>query len=122
MEKNEEVKRQGELLFIPVTDMPEWAKKKMLLRPNLGNVIREGEVTGHKHEIVGGGVLVEKGTLDYVFENGESYHLPEGQMFLTTDNEVVVKHPEHKDLKLKGNFIVRIQREYDEVRDRYIMD
>jgi hypothetical protein len=118
--------RQGELLFIPVT-APEWAKKQMN-EPLATKIIREGEVTGHKHEIEGNGVLTElRSTYFYppteMRDTEKSISLPEGTMFLTATNDIVIKHPEHKDLKLKkGDYVVRIQREYDEMRNRNVMD
>jgi hypothetical protein len=42
---------------------------------------------------------------------------------LVAEEPVEVVHPEHRPLSLpKGNFLVVIQREYDEIKARRIMD
>jgi len=117
--------RQGELLFIPVTNMPKWAKEKAMKGNSIGNVIREGEVSGHKHEVEGAGAKLMDAPPSYMWDSTsqETFQLPDGQMFLTSENEIIVKHPEHNSLKLKkGNYVVRVQREYDEVENRMVMD
>lgn len=116
--------RQGELVFIPVTELPSWAREQLAKGTSLGNCIREGEVSGHKHEI-NTGVLVEKED-DTLWQEGSvsnSVKLPQGEMFLTSDNKIEVRHPEHKTLELpKGDYVIRIQREYDEDKNRLIRD
>jgi hypothetical protein len=42
---------------------------------------------------------------------------------LVAEEPVEIVHPEHKPLSLpRGNFLVVIQREYDEIKARRIMD
>lgn len=120
--------RQGELIFLEIEKMPNWVKDKILTnKKQLGKVIREGEITGHKHEITNqGAVLVENSDnsfYNYDDEKQKDFKLPAGTMFLTSKNTIKIEHPEHKTLTLpKGDFVVRIQREYDEDRDRRVRD
>jgi len=124
--------RQGEILFIPLKDVPQWLKDEENLKPMNTKVIREGEVSGHMHEVVGSGEMFElprnrwdgKTRVYKKDENfGSNYQFPSGDMFLTADNDIVVKHPEHKSLKLKkGDYVIRIQREYDEEENRRVLD
>jgi hypothetical protein len=119
--------RQGEILFIKVENMPKWAREHIHTKYTAveNNVIREGETTGHKHEVVGTKLMtLDKGRFFYKDSSQEndpeypkvnSMSLPDGEMFLTSEGNVEIKHPEHKTLKLeKGDYVVRIQREYDE--------
>ncbi len=107
--------RQGELLFIKVADI------KALELKTIGEVIpdkviREGEVSGHKHEVKSpGAVLLKKRNVRSFYQNDTTFNLPEGQMFLRSDNSISITHPEHKTLTLeKGDYVVRIQNEYTE--------
>ena len=124
--------RQGEILFIPVQMGDKDTKEKLInnLTKRVDNVIREGEVTGHKHEVVGDALMYEGNRLSqgrlYSWENDSKTELtfPKGDMFLDANDNIVIKHPEHNDLKLdKGQYIIRIQREYDEAeRFRRVAD
>ena len=90
--------RQGEIVFIQ-RERVEGSKRK-------SNIIREGEQTGHMHEIVDG-QLYEK----------------DGVMYLKAEANTTLIHPEHKTLNFpKGSYEIRIQREYDPIQDRYVMD
>jgi hypothetical protein len=131
--KTRKAYRQGELLFIPVDqeDMatltpdsngqsyPHWKKTDT-------NVLREGEATGHKHEVItqtkGAATLLApvstlmRGLPDMGLIGNED-------RLLVADEPVEVVHPEHKPLRLlKGVFLVVVQREYDEVKARRVMD
>lgn len=125
--------RQGELLFVPLREQdmgildpnpndrtyPRWSKLQT-------NVLREGEATGHKHEVLpqteGAATLLAPerqvigGLPDMDFVGDED-------RLLVTEEPVRVVHPEHKPLRLpKGSYLVVVQREYDEVRARRIRD
>ena len=125
--------RQGELLFVPVsseelknlefdpTNQTYTAWNKLA-----SNVIREGEATGHKHEVIeqtaGTATMLEPSRR---FLPG----LPNMDMIgmedrlLTVREPVEVVHPEHRPLNLPvGIYLIIIQREYDEVNSRRIMD
>jgi hypothetical protein len=125
--------RQGELLFVPLSkeDCARlFGGKKDVT--SLGwqkldtNVIREGEATGHKHE-----VLAKLAATAVLFAPPESLRasLPgmdriTGQdRLLVADGPVEIVHPEHKPLALpKGMHLVIVQREYDEVRPQQVLD
>ena len=125
--------RQGELLFVPVSsdelkslefdpgDQTYTAWNKLA-----SNVIREGEATGHKHEVIeqtaGTATMLEPARR---FLPG----LPNMDMIGTEDRLLTVRepvevvHPEHRPLNLPvGIYLIIIQREYDEVKSRRIMD
>ena len=125
--------RQGELLFVPVSSdelkalefdpgnqtHSSWSK--------LGtNVIREGEATGHKHEVIeqtpGTATMLEPARR---FLPG----LPNMDMIGTEDRMLTVRepvevvHPEHRPLNLPvGIYLIVIQREYDEIKSHRILD
>jgi len=125
--------RQGELVFLPLN-----AEDIATLEPGAKNqcysrwkklrttVLREGEATGHKHEVVtqarGTATLLEpaQGFMPRLPDMG-----PIGveDRLLVAEQPVVVVHPEHRSLRLpKGDFLVVVQREYDELKARRIMD
>ncbi len=123
-----ETYRQGELLFIKVEKkIPDWVKEDINEGKDLGNNIREGEVSGHIHE-TDTGTLTELTQNTWYNYNAESesrnFQIPRGEMFLTSDNQIKVKHPEHDTLALpKGDYVIRIQREYDDAdKWRYVND
>jgi hypothetical protein len=125
--------RQGELVFVPVSsdelkDLEFDPKSQRYSSWNkLGTlIIREGEATGHKHE------LIEK-TPETVtlLEPARRFlpGLPNMDMIGTEDRLLAVKepaevvHPEHRPLNLPvGVYLIIIQREYDEVKSRRILD
>jgi len=125
--------RQGELLFVPLnkedmkaidlepenTSYPQWK--------NLGTgVIREGEATGHKHEVTTetpgtATLLVPASTFMRGLPNMDL--IGNEDRMLVAEQPVEVVHPEHRPLRLpKGIFLIVVQREYDEVQARRIMD
>jgi hypothetical protein len=96
--------RQGEVLIFGVppsrvkAEFPKGWKKKLKARAD--NVIIEGEISGHKHEVI----------------NGRMYDHPEkkGVMVLEAGEDCKVIHPEHKEIPVpKGVYEIEIQREYD---------
>lgn len=131
--KTRKAYRQGELLFVPLNKND----LKILKIDSKGqmdsswnklstNVIREGEATGHKHEVI------EKthGTATMLAPARELLPgLPNMDMIGTEDRLLTVKqpvevvHPEHRPLNLSaGIYLIIIQREYDEVEARRILD
>jgi len=93
--------RQGDVLIIPTKKLP--AKLTETPREDGAVVLAYGEVTGHRHRIHDPGVclLSKEGLSD---------------RFLTIAGEDLVHlvHEEHATIDLApGNYIVRIQREYD---------
>ena len=116
--------RQGEILFIPINLPKEvinsFVKSSKSLKTK---VIREGEVSGHMHSVVGNGKLMEYPKSRMKWINGNNHYLPEGDMYLKADNTIEITHPEHKSLKLdKGDYIIRIQREYNDGRNQQVLD
>jgi hypothetical protein len=97
--------RQGDVLLVRVKSLPKKAKKLAT------NIVAYGEVTGHAHKVevdAGDCVLVED-------ENGN--------MFVRVKGKAVLKHEEHKAVKLSsGTYKVVHQREYDPVRERRVAD
>lgn len=97
-----EARRQGEILMFKLPDnvvLPKYTKKIK------GNVIREGEQSGHKHEVTGDGQLV-------LFPDTGDMAVKVGK------NGATVIHPEHKPVKLTpGTHAVKIQKEYDPKKD-----
>jgi hypothetical protein len=132
-DKTRKAFRQGELLFIPLggEDLaklyPDLKDPSHRLWKKLGsNVLREGEATGHKHEVM------EQTTGTAVILAPERQLMPglpnmdligNEDRLLVAEEPVEIVHPEHRPLSLpRGNFLVVIQREYDEIKARRIMD
>jgi hypothetical protein len=125
--------RQGELLFIPLRkgDYAQlFAGRRDLV--SLGwqkldtSVIREGEATGHKHEI-----LTQLAAAATLFAPPESLlrglsgmdRLTSEDRLLVAEGPVEIVHPEHKPLTLpKGIHLIIVQREYDETRSVRVLD
>jgi hypothetical protein len=125
--------RQGELLFVPLSK-EDYARLFGDRRDvaSLGwqkldtNVIREGEATGHKHE-----VLTKLAAAAVLFAPPESFlgglpgmdRITGEDRLLVADGPVEVVHPEHKPLALsKGIHLIIVQREYDETRSHRVQD
>jgi len=95
--------RQGEVLILTHNylgqkiEFPDnWKKKAKRVADN---VIAEGEISGHLHQVT----------------NGRLYDHPEkkGVMILEAGEGCIVTHPEHKPIHCpKGIFEIEIQREF----------
>lgn len=97
------MKRQGDLLFVKVDDIPQKTEIKK------DGVIAEGEVTGHKHRISDAtkATLLVSGLVAYV----------------RALKETEVVHEEHKTITLPpGNWQVIRQREYEPDGWRQVSD
>ena len=93
--------RQGDVILVPV---PEIEGKKLS-----HFTLAEGEVTGHKHRISDGQAeLFEK----------------DGTLYLRVFSDVAtLTHEEHKAISIpQGNWMIRIQREYEPEGWRYVAD
>ena len=93
--------RQGDVIL---TSIEKIAGKKL---PHL--ILAEGEVTGHKHRISDGKAeLYEK----------------EGTLYLRVLSQTAtLTHEEHKQIQVpQGEWMVRIQREYEPEGWRYVAD
>ena len=103
---------QGDLLIVPVEDIPKAAKD---VTPDGRVVLAYGEVTGHAHAFYDGGVkLLER--------PGVSIEQVERWIDVAAD-KALLKHEEHAPITLpKGKYRVIRQREYDPQRDRMVAD
>ena len=94
--------RQGDVLLIKVEERED-------LTNEISPILAEGEVSGHKHEVVGGSVVTNSWQTS--------------RKFVRSSGDTVLTHPEHGHLKInKGLFEFRLQREYDELTNRYVAD
>lgn len=92
--------RQGDVILLPVQQSDG---------QKLSHLIAEGEVTGHKHRISEGQAeLSEK----------------DATLYLRVLSEVaLLSHEEHQVIAIpQGNWMVRIQREYEPEGWRYVAD
>ena len=119
--------RQGELLFVPLnaeemanigprpsgTLYPRWKKLAT-------NILREGEATGHKHEVVTetpSSVAILAPQRQFLTGLPDMDSIGSEDRLLIAEEPVEIIHPEHRTLRIpKGNFLVIVQREYDEVK------
>lgn len=87
--------QQGDIILEKVVRLPDDCKK-------LGHlVLAEGEVTGHKHEVLPQGNLIKLVEKD-------------GQMFVKSKVDFKVKHDEHGTIEIPdGIYKVRKVREYN---------
>lgn len=93
--------RQGDVILIPV-EQAEGEKLNHL-------TLAEGEVTGHKHRIS---------------EGDAQLYTDDSQLYLSVfSDKVVLSHEEHDSVYIsQGNWIVKIQREYEPEGWRYVAD
>ncbi|UCE14628.1 MAG: hypothetical protein JSV04_05460, partial [Candidatus Heimdallarchaeota archaeon] len=99
--------RQGDLLLRKVEFLPKRAK---IIE---GDIVLEGEATGHAHRIVNGEI--------FRFWSRETGN----QLFIKAHEGATLVHEEHSPIDLKsGVYEVRRQREYDPDTKsvRWIMD
>lgn len=88
--------QHGDVTLKPVSAIPE--KSETVKH----NVLMEGELTGHRHTVVGECNLFQKETTLYLQANGE----------------VTIKHQEHKPLTVpEGTYVVGQVREFDFFED-----
>ncbi|MDE2026907.1 MAG: hypothetical protein KGJ11_00020 [Candidatus Omnitrophica bacterium] len=94
--------RQGDILLIGIDE------DSNVREESISNVLAEGEVTGHKHEIVNGTV---------------HSHSWRSDIYVRSTGATTLVHPEHGHIKIKeGLYRFEKQREYDELNNRYVAD
>jgi len=94
--------RQGDILFIEITSLPEGISRLE------HRIIAEGETTGHKHQVLD--------DVAYLYEDGNV-------KFLEALKDVEVVHEEHHTIKLpKGVYKIIQQREYTPQANRLVAD
>ena len=99
--------RQGDVLLVPVHDIPDEAK--VGARENGRIILAHGEATGHAHAIAD--------PETELLENRGNRYLRVGETGAT------VRHEEHGPIALPpGNYRVVIQREYTPTEDRRVTD
>ena len=103
--------RQGDLLFVPIENIPPGA----LIRKS--GIIQEGEVTGHHHRVA----TVEDAHV-YTTEDWDGFHA----FVETLERPAEIVHEEHGTVTLPAGskFAVHIAREYDYLGqvDRQVRD
>lgn len=96
--------QQGDCLLFPVPSVPAKAERVT------GNVLREGEATGHAHRAVEADVALS---------------IVNGQLYMRAPSGATVRHEEHMPVTVPpGDYLIGAVREYDhfseearEVRD-----
>tara|TARA_A100001037_G_scaffold281794_1_gene285814 strand:- start:500 stop:859 length:360 start_codon:yes stop_codon:yes gene_type:complete len=110
--------RHGDLLITRINAVPHSA----ISIP--GKVIAKGEVTGHKHRLVGQATVrvlegSENGTKDTIMKrvkNGSINIFPE--LYFSASEDVKLVHQEHKTLELpSGSYKVTKEREFNPFED-----
>lgn len=102
--------RQGDVLVVPVEEMPADLKKVPLEGGRL--VLAHGEVTGHAHVVEGPAELFTPADVDDL-----------ERRFLRVEQEVELVHDEHSTITLPpGDYEVRRQREYSPEEIRQVAD
>lgn len=90
--------RQGDVLIYQVKRRSKNPLTSLGYLPKGDNIVIEGEISGHKHEV----------------ENGKLYE-KEGKIVIEALEGCILKHPEHKPIALpQGTYEIDIQVEYDE--------
>ena len=97
MSTKTKVFRQGDVVLIPVSKLPQ--KIVATKRQHNRLILAEGEATGHAHAISD--------------ENATLWMGEDGKMFLSATKDVALQHEEHGTIHVPaGLFEVRRQREY----------
>jgi hypothetical protein len=129
--KTRKAYRQGELLFVPLSkeglaSLDPESKSYSSWKKLSTNVLREGEATGHKHEVITqtpdvASILAPAS--QFIRGLASMATIGSEDRMLVATRPVEVVHPEHKPLNLpEGSYLVIIQREYDEIKARRILD
>jgi len=108
---NKQVIRQGDVLLVPVEQVPAEARKHDARRI----VLAEGEVTGHHH-------VLEGDKLEELLLPGDIAEI-EQRFVRVLDEAASLTHDEHSTLDVPpGDYEVRIQREYSPEEVRRVVD
>lgn len=94
-QKMQNLYRHGDLLIRRISELPT------NIRPTNTTVLAEGEVTGHKHRLVGGQAQV--------FENEQSQ-----KYFTVSQSPAELVHEEHNKIVIEeGTYVVVQEREFN---------
>ena len=111
MKTNKDFYQHGDVLFKRVDKIPKGELKRIK-----GNVIMEGEETGHAHTahpIISPGVQAVAAKVFQIFANAKT-----NQMYLETKEDVKIDHQEHAEFDLPaGNWQIGNVREKDHFND-----
>ena len=92
--------RQGDVLVFQLRKPKKGPITAYGFKPKADNIIIEGEITGHKHEVV----------------NGKLYE-KDGKIVVEAEKGCILKHPDHNPIALPaGVFEIKIQEEYDDTK------
>nr|WP_313950553.1 hypothetical protein [Nostoc sp. FACHB-110] len=101
LDKTMKAIRQGDVILLPVQQIDGQKKRDLILA--------EGEVTGHKHQISEG--------------QAELYEKDSTLYLRVLSDIALLTHEEHQAIPIpQGNWIVKIQREYEPEGWRYVAD
>ncbi|MBD0344962.1 MAG: hypothetical protein ICV63_09125 [Coleofasciculus sp. Co-bin14] len=101
--------RQGDVILLSIQPTVSQAAPQELGKKLPHLTLAEGEVTGHSHR-------VSEGKAQLYEKNGTLY-------LQVLSDTATLTHEEHKAIKIpQGNWMVRIQREYEPEGWRYVTD
>lgn len=96
---------QGDVPIVKRNCLPEGCK------PIKGNILRDGEVTGHHH-------IVDAPPTAF-----QLYTTPAGELWMQLFQNVAIRHQEHGTLIMSpGVYVIPVQVEYDGAEERRVMD
>jgi hypothetical protein len=107
---NKNIFRQGDILIVPIAEIPTAAKRAKAKHRRL--VLAEGEVTGHNHTIADRPSvdLLEVPSQDELF-------------LLVKEGNALLEHQEHATITIPpGAYRIVRQREYDPAGERRVAD
>lgn len=111
--KQQQIFRQGDVMFIPTDSIPEGGRKRA------NGTAAYGEVTGHSHRLADlamGGDVLECGNDLFV-------HVSENGISISGDPGATFVHEEHGPISLPpGKYEIRIQKEYSPEAIRDVVD
>ena len=95
--KNAKMIRQGDLLFVPLEEPPDWLRLEGR-KPEPGGIIARGEARGHHHRVA-------------TVEDAEVFDVGLNNMFVRVGpNGVSIVHEEHEPVTLAPNTLYRVHR------------
>ena len=102
--------RQGDILIVPVSEIPATAKRAKSKHRRL--ILAEGEVTNHHHSIA------DRPTVDLLEVPSQD------ELFLLVkEGNALLEHQEHATITIPpGSYRIVRQREYDPAGERRVQD
>lgn len=119
--------RQGDVLLVPVEQLPNDAKEIALDRGRI--VLAYGEVTGHAHAIADHGVSeaaaaeIAEAAIARAHQARARLYEADGERYLHVVEPVTLTHEEHSPVRLvAGVYHLPTQNEYDAATMRRVAD